>query len=57
MKNVVIEHKNYDDLIKVYDRPAAFFYLDPPYYGAEDMYDVTFAKEDHLKLKNSLKTI
>lgn len=55
--SVVIEHKNYDDLIKVYDRPKAFFYLDPPYYGAEKMYDVTFTKEDHLNLKQHLSNI
>ena len=55
--SVVIEHKNYDDLIKVYDRPKAFFYLDPPYYGAEKMYDVIFTKEDHLNLKQHLKSI
>lgn len=55
--SVIIEHKNYDDLIKVYDRPKAFFYLDPPYYGTEKMYDVVFAKEDHLKLKQLLSNI
>lgn len=57
LKNVVIEHKDYEDLIKVYDRPTTFFYLDPPYYGTEDMYDVTFEKEDHLKLKKRLNVI
>lgn len=57
LKSVVIEHKNYDNLIKVYDRPTAFFYLDPPYYGTEDMYDVIFTKEDHLKLKQHLSNI
>lgn len=55
--SVIIEHKNYDDLIKAYDRPKAFFYLDPPYYGAEKMYDVTFTKEEHLKLKQHLTSI
>ena len=54
---VVIENKNYDDLIKVYDRPKAFFYLDPPYYGTEKMYDVSFTKEDHLNLKQHLSSI
>ena len=55
--SVVIEHKNYDDLIKVYDRPKAFFYLDPPYYGTEKMYDVIFTKDDHLNLKQNLSGI
>ncbi len=56
-QSVVIEHKNYDDLIKVYDRPKAFFYLNPPYYGTEDMYDVVFTMDDHLKLNQRLNSI
>ena len=55
--SVVIEHKNYDDLIKVYDRSKAFFYLDPPYYGTEKMYDIPFTKEDHLNLKQHLSSV
>lgn len=55
--SVVIEHKDYDDLIKVYDRPKAFFYLDPPYYGAEKFYNAVFTVNDHLNLKQRLKTI
>lgn len=57
LSSVVIEHKNYDNLIKVYDRPKAFFYLDPPYFGTEKMYDVTFTKDDHLNLKQHLTSI
>lgn len=55
--SVVIEHKSYDDLIKVYDRPKALFYLDPPYYGTEKMYDVPFTRDDHLNLKQHLTSI
>ena len=54
---VVIEHKSYDDLIRVYDRPTAFFYLDPPYFGTEKMYDVPFTRDDHVKLKQLLNCI
>ena len=57
LMTVVIEHKNYDDLIRVYDRPAAFFYLDPPYFGTEKMYDVPFTRVDHVKLKQLLNGI
>lgn len=57
LASVVIEHKNYDNLIKVYDRPTAFFYLDPPYCGTERMYDVSFTAEDHLNLKQHLSNI
>lgn len=31
-----------ETLIDHYDRPDAFFYLDPPYYSTESMYDVAF---------------
>ncbi len=55
--SVIIEHKNYDDLIKVYDRSTALFYLDPPYYGTEKMYDVSFSYDDHIKLKQLLNSI
>ena len=57
LSRVVIECKNYDDLINVYDRSTAFFYLDPPYFGAEKLYDITFTKDDHIKLKQLLNNI
>ena len=31
LRGVNIENKDFADLIKVYDRPTALFYLDPPY--------------------------
>ena len=34
LRGVNIEHKDYADLIRVYDRKGALFYLDPPYIGA-----------------------
>ena len=57
LASVIIEQKSYDDLIRVYDRPTAFFYLDPPYLGTEKMYDVSFARDDHIKLKQLLNGI
>lgn len=44
-------------MIKVYDRPKALFYLDPPYYGAEQYYDVPFTEKDHIRLKDTLMNI
>ncbi len=54
LKNVVIENKDFESLIKVYDRPGALFYLDPPYHGTEKYYDNQFTVEDHLRLKATL---
>ncbi len=54
LKNVVIENKDFEDLIKVYDRPRALLYLDPPYHGTEKYYEGGFKLEDHLRLRESL---
>lgn len=57
LKNVVIENKDFENLIKVYDRPKALFYLDPPYVGTENVYDGQFNMEDHIRLRNSAASI
>ena len=54
---VVIEHKDFENLIKVYDRKTALFYCDPPYYKTENYYDAEFSLEDHKRLKNCLSGI
>lgn len=54
---VVIEHKDFENLIKVYDRPNALFYCDPPYHTTEKYYDVLFTDSDHIRLKESLSGI
>lgn len=57
LKNVVIENKDFENLIKVYDRTNALFYCDPPYYTAEKYYNVQFTEQDHIRLKNTLDHI
>lgn len=57
LKKVVIENKSYDDLIKVYDRTGALFYIDPPYFNAERHYDELFSKDDHVHLRDILSNI
>ena len=47
LKDTVIENKDFEALIRQYDRPNAFFYCDPPYYETEGHYEVVFRKEDH----------
>lgn len=54
---VVIEHKDFENLIKVYDREKAFFYCDPPYYKAEKYYDAVFTLADHERLKDCLSKV
>lgn len=57
LKNVLIENKDFEDLIKVYDRPSSFFYLDPPYHTTEKYYDIEFTEDDHKRLALQLSQI
>ena len=54
---VVIEHKDFESLILVYDRPKALFYCDPPYHKTEKYYDAVFTKDDHERLNTCLKAL
>lgn len=51
---VVVERMDFERLLKVYDRPDALFYLDPPYFGAEKRYSVEFGSKDHARLRDAL---
>ena len=55
--SVVIENKDFENLIKVYDRPTALFYCDPPYHSTEKYYDVQFGEADHIRLRDTLAAI
>lgn len=57
LKNVLIEKKDFEDLITVYDRRNSFFYLDPPYHTTEKYYDVEFTENDHKRLASKLSQI
>lgn len=39
LKNVTILNKDYKDIIKKYDSPNTFFYLDPPYEESKGLYE------------------
>lgn len=55
LQKVVIENKDFEKLIRQYDRPVSFFYCDPPYYATESYYkDVGFTKKDHIRLRDTL---
>lgn len=55
LSETVIENKDFETLIRQYDRDNAFFYCDPPYYETEGHYEVVFRKEDHMRLRDTLK--
>ena len=54
LANTVVENKDFEALIRQYDRDGAFFYCDPPYYETEGHYAVVFRKEDHARLRDTL---
>ena len=53
LRNVVVENKDFGELIAQYDREDTFFYCDPPYFNAE-CYEVAFPKTDHIRLHDTL---
>lgn len=58
LQKVVVENKDFEQLIRQYDRPDSFFYCDPPYYATEDYYeDVGFTAADHQRLADTLLKI
>lgn len=58
LQKVVVENRDYEPLIRHYDRPDTFFYCDPPYYDTEGYYDdVGFVRADHERLARVLGSI
>lgn len=58
LAKVVIENKDCLKLIRQYDRPVSFFYLDPPYHATEGYYqnigEDGFTEKDHIRLRDAL---
>jgi len=54
LADTVVENKDFEALIRQYDRDHAFFYCDPPYYETEGHYAVVFRKDDHVRLRDTL---
>lgn len=42
LSNVIVENQSFETLIPHYDREDSFFYLDPPYYKSEYVYEAEF---------------
>ena len=55
LAKVVVENRDFESLIKQYDKPSTVFYCDPPYYEAEDHYAVEFSMRDHARLHYVLR--
>ena len=57
----MIENRDFEKLIRQYDRPVSFFYLDPPYHATEGYYqnigEEGFSEKDHVRLRDTLMQI
>jgi len=53
LRNVQIEHLDFKECLKRWDRSDTFFYLDPPYYGLQ-YYRLKFLEKDHRDLRETL---
>jgi len=56
-REVVIEQKDFREIIDIYDSPATFFFVDAPYVDRERFYKGSFNREDHIDLANRLSQI
>lgn len=55
--NTIIENRDFELLIKSYDRSTSLFYCDPPYYGLtgyRTQGSGEFTVKDHLRLRDAL---
>lgn len=51
LRRVVVENLDFEKCMRIYDRPATFFYLDPPYFDCEGDYGKgIFTPADHARL-------
>ena len=61
LKDVVVENKDFEKLIRQYDRPVSLFYCDPPYHATEGYYqnigEDGFTEKDHIRLRDALLSI
>ena len=58
LSRVYVENMPYAEVIKRYDRPHTFFYIDPPYHGCEDYYGHNiFSRDDFTRLRDLLSGI
>lgn len=57
-KITFIENMDFEEVVKKYDSPTTYFYMDPPYWKTENYYsNHDFDSADHERLANCLKNI
>ena len=57
-KITFVENMDFERVIKKYDSPKTYFYMDPPYWKTENYYsNHNFNIDDHKRLANALRNI
>jgi DNA adenine methylase len=57
-KITFVENSDFEEVVKKYDSPSSYFYMDPPYWKTENYYsNHDFDRADHERLANCLKQI
>jgi DNA adenine methylase len=56
-REVVIEQKDFRDIIDMYDSPSTFYFVDCPYVNKEHLYKGSFKRQDHIDLAKRLSRI
>ncbi len=54
LRGVAFESIDVVRLLKLYDRPGTFFYVDPPFWGVTQAYACRFREDDHGRLAEAL---
>lgn len=57
LRKVKIEHRDFEPLIRTYDRADALIYCDPPYVDTEQYYDAPFSRAEHERLAAVLASV
>jgi len=60
LEKVVVENKDFEEIIELYATPTSLTYCDPPYHMTEKYYakfgKACFTEWDHIRLRNALVT-
>lgn len=55
LRSVTVHNKDYRKVLKKYDGPETFFYIDPPYPDTFNLFDFGFKEEEFLSTLKGLK--